>query len=57
MISDERTIELALISEIEHLYVEVRAHRAITSYTETCLQDINELYIKLDKIKQDRING
>ena len=57
MISDERIIELALISQIETLALFVRCHKEITSDTEVLLQDIHALYTKLDKIKQDRIHG
>lgn len=57
MISEERIIELALISQIETLALYVRCHKEMTSDTEELLKDITLLHIKLNKLKQDRING
>jgi len=57
MISEERILELALISQIETLALHVRCHKEITSDTEVLLKDINVLHMRLEKIKNDRIHN
>lgn len=57
MITNERALELALISLIEMAGKEVSSFKELTEALDALLQDIHDTHISLKTTRQERLNG